>query len=73
MTSKEKALELVNKFREFADGTDLETDRFSPRVEKEKGKQCALIAVDEILYITENESPSTYVYYTKVKQEIKDL
>ena len=73
MTSKEKALELVNKFREFADGTDLETDRFSPRVEKEKGKQCALIAVDEILEITKHESPSAYVYYMQVKQEIKDL
>jgi hypothetical protein len=36
-------------------------------------KQCALIAVDEILYITEHESPSTYVYYVKVKQEIENL
>ena len=44
-----KAQELVDKFRQFADGTDSETDRYSPGVEKEKAKQCALIAVDELI------------------------
>ena len=73
MTSKEKALELVNKFREFADGTDLETDRFSPRVEKEKGKQCALIAVDEVLNAAMSISSLTKSFWHEVKREIKDL
>ena len=49
MTSKEKAKQLVNKFRDFADGIDSETDRFSPNIEKKNAKQCALIVVDEII------------------------
>ena len=74
MTSKEKALELVNKFREFADGTDLETDRFSPRVEKERGKQCALIAADEVINtIMSVYQPETKAFWFEVKQEIKNL
>jgi hypothetical protein len=67
MTQKDKALELYNKYeqlgRDFTRGVSM----------KEFAKQCALIAVDEILYITEHESPSTYVYYVKVKQEIEAL
>ena len=49
MTPQEKAIELVDKFRQFADGTDPETDRFSPRIEKQKAKECALVVVDEII------------------------
>ena len=46
MTSKEKAEELVNKFREYANGDA--DGRFSPGIEKQNGKHCALIAIDEI-------------------------
>ena len=77
MTPKEKAQELVDKFYQLFPlqkdviqiyGTlSWEYDNW------EQAKQCALIAVDEILYITEHESPSTYVYYVKVKQEIENL
>ncbi len=67
MKPKDKALELYNKYeqlgRDFTRGVSM----------KEFAKQCALISVDEILYITEHESPSTYVYYVKVKQEIEAL
>ena len=67
MTPKDKALELYNKYeqlgRDFTRGVSM----------REFAKQCALIALDEILYITEHESPSTYVYCVKVKQEIEKL
>jgi hypothetical protein len=48
MTPKEKAQELVNKFRKYAHGHD-DNNRFSPAMEKESGKECAIIAVNEIL------------------------
>ena len=56
MSPKEKAKELVDRFREFADGTNPETDRYSPNIEKQKAKQCALIAVDEIILSRKNDS-----------------
>jgi hypothetical protein len=49
MTPKEKAKELINKFRDFADGIDSESDRFSPNIERKNAKQCALLAVQEII------------------------
>jgi len=72
MTPKQKAQELVNKFRDFANGSDYETDGFSPNIEKENGKECALIAVDEIL----KDQPFDVIkleYWNKVKEEIKKL
>lgn len=66
MTPKEKAQELFDKMHEEIYNRDMYNDLY-------RAKQCALIAVDEILYITEHESPSTYVYYVKVKQEIENL
>jgi hypothetical protein len=67
MTPKEKAKELVNKFRDFADGIDSETDRFSPNIEKKNAKQCALITVD--LLIEQIRSK----YWYDVKHEIELL
>jgi hypothetical protein len=68
MTPKEKAFELITKFQHpMSEMSD--TDCLHIAVAKE----FSLIAVDEILYITEHESPSTYVYYVKVKQEIENL
>jgi len=78
MTPKEKAEELVNKFRDFADGINPETDSFSPNICKIQAKQCALIAVNEIL----NEFPKGFngnfemrrkLYWEEVKQEIYKL
>jgi len=45
LTPKQKAEELLNKFRKFADGTDSSDDRFSPRMEKENGKKITLEVV----------------------------
>ena len=70
MSPKEKAQELVDRFREFADGTNPETDRYSPNIEKQKAKQCALIAVDEIL---EHCNYANKWYWEDVKKEIENL
>ena len=73
MTPKDKALELYNKYeqlgRDFTRGVSM----------KEFAKQCALIAVDEILLI----APMMHMegfgnltireYYKKVKQDIEKL
>ncbi len=64
-----KAQELVDKFRQFADGTDSETDRYSPGVEKEKAKQCALIAVDELI-ANEHLEAGDVSFWMPVKEEL---
>ena len=60
MTPKDKSIELVNKYLQIYDG----------RVKQ--AKQCALIAVDEILYVVDCTSPR-YEYWQEVKQEINNL
>jgi len=67
MSHKEKAEELVNKFN-YEDKHYLMLD----------AKQCALIAVDEIIKeLTEEISPSVHgfrhKYWQEVKQEIEKL
>ena len=57
MTPKDKAIELVNKYLQIYDGR------------LQQAKQCALIAVDEIL----NEPDCSYDYWIEVKQEINNL
>ncbi len=79
-----EAKELILKFREFANGTDDNDDRFSPAIEKENAKQCALIAVNEIIEATKYELSHakayldgrdseiiTEVYYSPYWQEVK--
>ena len=73
MTPKEEAIELVNKFRIYTNGTDEETDRFSPAVEKKNAKQCALITVDSILKVAFYNTDNLYEHYMQVKQEITKL
>ena len=76
LTPKEKAEELVNKFREYANG-DYDDGRFSPGIEKQNGKQCALIAVDELIEIacdySDYDETVTKEYWDKVKIEIEKL
>jgi len=72
MTPKEKAEELVLKFRELPqEGTMMFYLAF------EISKQCALIAVEEVLFVL-NEIDSTEQwnaswFYNQVKQEIEKL
>ena len=62
MTPKEKAEELVTKMLKELFDLDL-------------AKQCALIAVDEILNLASfyNDTQGEVTYWTEVKQEIENL
>ena len=64
MTPKQKAIELVNKYLQIYDGRVIQA------------KQCALIAVNEVLYVL-NEIDSSKqwnasYFYNQVKQEIEN-
>ncbi len=69
MTPKEKAEELHNKFYKINEGVNL--------IYFEEAKQCALIAVDEILEDIEDLESYDYKpkfsYWSKVKKEIELL
>ena len=74
MTPKEKAIELYNKF--------YNTSSHPHHVESRKNnaKQCALIAVDEILQVLQKGHPTDLVlipmdmidYWLEVKREIEN-
>jgi hypothetical protein len=71
MTPKEKAIELYNKFIPFTD-----VDISNSQIEVYNTKQCALIAVDELIKEKnkwENGSFYTSKYWDYVKQEIEKL
>lgn len=77
MTAKEKAQELVNKFRKYAHGHD-DNNRFSPAMEKESGIQCALILVNEMLNNflsnkTTEYGRERYHFWQQVKLEIEKI
>ena len=64
MTPKDKAQQLIYAFEAF-------TDRDN---ELEFAKQCATIAVDELIYETQFEVPNIRQrYWINVKQEIEKL
>jgi hypothetical protein len=68
MTPKEKAKELVDKFRNEI------TSFLGDNMKKINAKQCALIAVDEIINIIDAEDQFIlYNYCQQVKQEINKL
>ena len=63
MAPKDKAIELVEKFR------------ISKAITESYSKQCALIAVDEIIEALENNAANSasWLYYEEVKKEIEAL
>jgi hypothetical protein len=74
MTAKEKAEELVEKMYSL----QLVSIKFNmPNVAKETAKQCALIAVDEILKVINEYDIEPIIfdidYWQQVKQEITNL
>jgi hypothetical protein len=73
MTPKEKAEELTTKFKNYVDFEDAILDYQECIIKN--SKICALIAVDLIIYHTEEHSSNIplYEYYSEVKQEIKKL
>ncbi len=72
MTPREKADELYSKYDDL-----LNKDFMNPIVFDNQLKQCALIAVDEVLNILnriEHADPwETFWFYNEVKQEIDRL
>ena len=73
MTPKEKANELYSKYDDL-----LNKDFSNPIVFDNQIKQCALIAVDEILfsnntYFETNMPHECWKYWLEVKQEIEKL
>jgi hypothetical protein len=77
--AKEKAKKLVDKYRTYI----RMADKYEYNLSQDEiylAKQCALIAVDEIITAIENvftksvsKLNSTYRYYEEVKTEIKKL
>jgi hypothetical protein len=66
MTPKEKAKELLWKYLPILEGWKYE--------DSNKAKQCALVAVDEILKVViESRYVDTIKYWQEVKQEIEKL
>lgn len=73
MTPKEKAIELIEKYKEIESFYIHKRIIIMPLPE---AKQCALIAVDEILDLLEDMPQVEFFYinfYKEVKQEIKNL
>ena len=69
MTAKEKAIELVKKFRRYAC-----MGRFECKYERhQNAKKIAIIAVDEILNLCWNGNQVGINYWNEVKQEIEKL
>jgi len=80
MTPKEKAKELVDKFKFETKQSEIINDiilgDISVIFQHHKAKQCALIAVDELIIEKnkwENGSFYTSKYWDYVKQEIEKL
>ena len=75
MTAKEKARELVDKFCPLVTTWDCYND--SPRYDEDiiiDAKQCALIAVDEIIEFGNQQGiREPMMYWNKVKTEILKL
>ena len=68
MTPKEKAIELVNKFRPYTKIIVADAEYI------EDTKICALIAVDELIYETHFEVPNIRQrWWQEVKKEIELL
>jgi hypothetical protein len=74
MTPKEKAKELVEKYRKYVDD-GRHNGFYSGEITFNNQKQCALIAVDEILNNDGFTQFDVYltVYWQEVKQEIEKL
>ena len=72
MTSKEKAVELINKM--YYSGRYDDKEDYNPAMAWERAKQCALIAVEEILAISIDNAEIGYLkYWSRVKSELQSL
>jgi hypothetical protein len=69
MNPKEKAEELIAKFRIYATSRG-EDDGYCESTRAKACKQCALLCVDELI---KNATWEDYSYYKEVKQELEKL
>lgn len=72
MTAKEKAIQLISNFNFTHDKINGE---FLFHQNLDESKRCALIAVDLIIYHTEEDSSNIplYEFYLEVKKEIENF
>jgi hypothetical protein len=81
MTPKEKAIDLVDKFNQYTVKASTHYPNGKMVECKDDAKQCALIAVDEMIvfakhafsYINIELTTPSIVYLEEVKQEIEKL
>ena len=78
MTPKQKAEELVNKYKPYVYpyvGSSYMTGDEYPEQISRYAKACALIAVDEILKVASfyNDTQAEVTYWQEVKKEIEKL
>jgi hypothetical protein len=73
MTPKEKAEELVDKFKRYAYYPTTNDDVLFVNQLNYNAKQCALIAVNEILNAVTAIADKRYDYWKEVKQELEKL
>jgi hypothetical protein len=77
MTSKEKAEELVHKFKKYSYYPKTDNDMLFVNELNNNAKQCALIAVDEILDLIDTiydyDRESLNPYWKEVKKELEKL
>jgi hypothetical protein len=71
MTPKEKAEELVHKFKKYSYYPKTNNDMLFVNELNNNAKQCALIAVEQILEII--FSDYDWQYWDEVKQELEKL
>ena len=75
MTKKEEAEQWVNQFRKHANGHG-DNNRFSPAIEKESGKECALLALEKVVEYCNKLGVYSYKHQkelAQLKQEIEKL
>lgn len=73
MTPKEKAKELVDKFISYSYFSHGNNSMNRSYQQEDNAKQCALIAVDEILNQFNWRSATGLAYWEEVKEEIQKL
>ena len=74
MTPKEKAKDLIDIYKDITEIIKFDFDKVTTITDYNLAKNCALIAVDELIYETQFEVPNIRQrYWIDVKQEIEKL
>ena len=74
MRPKEKAIELVDIYKEITTTWIFKDTITTSVINYDLAKQCALIAVDEVLKILEHSIPEKHtIYWQEVQKEIELL